>query len=89
MKDLTHNTVSWVLLASGVGVYVAVLVMASNKSIPMLAVTAATIVVLLARNELNPKRRRLYRQRLGHCPYCNYDLQYEFGTGCPECGWQR
>ena len=67
MKDLTHNTVSWALLASGVGVYLAVLVMASNKSIPMLAVTAGIIVVLLARNELNPKRRRLHRQQLGHC----------------------
>ena len=89
MRDLTHNTVSWALLAAGVVVYLAVLVMASNKSIPILAVTAGIIAVLLARNELNPKRRRLHRQQLGHCPYCNYDLQYEFETGCPECGWQR
>ena len=43
----------------------------------------------LARNEFNPKRRRLYRRQLGHGPDCNDDLQHEFGTGCPEYGWQR
>lgn len=89
MKALTHNTVSWVMPATGVGVYVTVLATASDKSIPILVLMATVIVVLLARNELSPKRRRLHRRKLGHGPHCNDDLQHDFGTGCPECGWQR
>ncbi len=49
MKDLAHNTVSWVLLASGVGVRRAVLGAASDKSIPILALTATSLVMLLAK----------------------------------------
>ena len=75
--------------ASGVGVCLAVLATAGDKSIPILALMATIVVVLLAHNQLSPKRRHLHRQQLGRCPYCNYGLLYEFGTGCPECGWQR
>ncbi len=30
--------------------------------------------------------RRLHR---GACPYCAYDLQFNYTSGCPECGWRR
>lgn len=30
--------------------------------------------------------RRLHR---GTCPYCAYDLGFNYTSGCPECGWRR
>lgn len=33
---------------------------------------------------------RRYRRVLGgNCPLCRYDLQHDFSTGCPECGWRK
>lgn len=29
------------------------------------------------------------RMRRGLCPFCKYQLSYDFTTGCPECGWRR
>ena len=38
-----------------------------------------------------PRRffRELSRLRHGRCIQCGYALGYEFGRGCPECGWRR
>lgn len=33
--------------------------------------------------------RRLWRYERGRCPRCAYDLQQDFKSGCPECGWGR
>lgn len=30
--------------------------------------------------------RRLHH---GTCPYCAYDMQFNYTGGCPECGWRR
>ena len=89
MRDLALHRFSWGLLAAGGGFYFAGIAMASHKAIPLLVSTAAIVVVLLFVNELNPKRRRRDRMRQGRCPTCAYDLQYDFRTGCSECGWDR
>lgn len=34
-------------------------------------------------------RRRARRRRRGLCPCCAYNLGWQFGRGCPECGWNR
>ncbi len=86
---LVLHRISWGLLAVGGGLYVAGVATASRKAIPLLVVTAAIVVGLLFVNELNPKRRRGDRMRRGRCPSCAYDLQHDFRTGCPECGWDR
>jgi hypothetical protein len=38
-----------------------------------------------------PRRffRELSRLRHGRCIQCGYQLGYDFGRGCPECGWGR
>lgn len=38
-----------------------------------------------------PRRfvRDLARLRRGACIACGYDLNYDFPSGCPECGWRR
>jgi len=33
--------------------------------------------------------RNILRKLRGYCTVCGYDLQYEYATGCPECGWNR
>ncbi len=30
--------------------------------------------------------RRMHR---GRCPYCAYELGFNFSDGCPECGWRH
>jgi hypothetical protein len=42
------------------------------------------VLMLLAVHGLRRARRRH-----GHCPTCNYDLNHEHDSGCPECGWNR
>jgi len=86
---LALHRISWGLLAAGGGLYVTGIAMATHKAIPYLVAAAATVVMLLLFNELNPKRRRRDRMRAGHCPNCAYDLQHDFRTGCSECGWDR
>lgn len=46
---------------------------------------ALCFVTLLSGRQMRRKRRRLR----GHCAKCKYDLQGNFASGCPECGWQR
>lgn len=89
MKDLSQNAVSWVVLVTGGAAYIAMLVMSSNKAVAPLLVTGAIVMILVFRNELSPKRRRRRRLDAGLCPVCAYDLQYDFGGGCSECGWAR
>jgi hypothetical protein len=36
-----------------------------------------------------PIWRRRSRARRGRCTQCAYDLRGDFGSGCPECGWNR
>ena len=33
--------------------------------------------------------RRLARMQRGWCPSCGYDIRYNFGGGCAECGFLR
>ena len=33
--------------------------------------------------------RHARRMHKGLCPHCAYQLEYDFTTGCPECGWRR
>ena len=87
MKQLSHNTVSWIMLVVGGGAYVALLVISSDKAAG--PVMAAIVVFLLFRNELSPARYRARRRQAGLCPLCAYDLKHDFSTGCSECGWER
>ena len=89
MKALSQNRVSWAMLAAGGGSYVFLLATSSDKTIAPLLMTAAIILVLVFRNELSPKHRRVRRRQAGLCPLCGYDLKYDFRTGCSECGWER
>ena len=89
MRELAVQRISWGLLVAGSGLYIAGIAMASRKAIPLLVALAGIVVVLLLINELNPARRRGNRMRQGRCPNCVYDLQHDFRTGCPECGWDR
>ncbi len=89
MKQLSHNTVSWIMLVVAGGGYVALLVISSDKAVGPIVVVAAIVVFLLFRNELSPKRCRVRRRRAGLCPLCAYDLQHDFSSGCSECGWER
>jgi len=89
MKDLTHNALSWVVLAAGGAGYVALLVISTDKAVAPLLVTAAIVAILVFRNELSPKRRRVRRRQAGLCPLCSYDLKYDFRNGCSECGWDK
>ncbi len=89
MKQLSHDTVSWIMLVVGGGGYVALLVISSDKAAGPVMVMAAIGVFLLFRNELSPKRCRRRRQQAGLCPECAYDLKHDFRTGCSECGWVR
>ena len=89
MKQLSHNTVSWIMLVVGGGGYVALLVMSSDKAVGPLVVMATIVVFLLFRNELSPERCRARRRQAGLCPLCAYDLKHDFSNGCSECGWKR
>ena len=31
----------------------------------------------------------LLRMRRGCCIACGYELDFDFRSGCPECGWRR
>ncbi|MEZ6232879.1 MAG: hypothetical protein R3B68_01700 [Phycisphaerales bacterium] len=33
--------------------------------------------------------RLLWRRRRGLCPRCGYDVERDWESGCPECGWGR
>ncbi len=89
MKQLSHNTVSWIMLVVGGGGYVALLVISSDKAVGPLVVMAGIVVFLLFRNELSPARCRARRRQAGLCPLCAYDLKHDFSNGCSECGWER
>jgi hypothetical protein len=51
------------------------------------AVFAAAIFWLLTK----PRRmlNELLRMRRGCCIACGYELDFDFKSGCPECGWRR
>ena len=88
MKQLSHNTVSWIMLVVGGGGYVALLVISSDEVVGALVVMAGIVVFLLFR-KLSPARCRARRRQAGLCPLCAYDLKHDFSTGCSECGWER
>lgn len=50
-----------------------------------------TILIMLWWLATFPARfvRESVRLRRGCCMNCGYDLQFDFPTGCPECGWRR
>ncbi len=89
MKQLSHNTVSWIMLVVAGGGYFALLVISSDKAVGPLVVMAGIVMILLFRNELSPKRFRARRRQAGLCPLCAYDLKHDFSNGCSECGWER
>jgi hypothetical protein len=51
------------------------------------ALIAASVYWLLNR----PRRlvMELLRMRRGCCIACGYELDFDFKSGCPECGWRR
>jgi len=46
-------------------------------------------VLLWALLALFSSFRHARRMLRGTCPFCTYELHYDFTQGCPECGWRR
>lgn len=47
---------------------------------------ATTAFLLIHTWNVVVQSRRIVR---GRCSKCKYDLCFNFGSGCPECGWRR
>ena len=50
-------------------------------------VSYAVLIFLLARLARSVRHAR--RMHRGRCPYCTYELGFDFSDGCPECGWRH